>query len=96
MDKADVFTVNATMSVNGVSKSLEGVGSVKVLDAKSVQQVKYFVDNVDKTSLHLSWTYLGNYAKNEIPYFMIRLSQDKNLIATTTGAMVSGAAYLAT
>ncbi|MBP6911040.1 hypothetical protein KBC03_05660, partial [Patescibacteria group bacterium] len=49
MDKAGTYSVNATMNANGTDKALTNIGSLSVVDAKSVQQVKYFVDNVDKT-----------------------------------------------
>ncbi|MBP6911287.1 hypothetical protein KBC03_06960, partial [Patescibacteria group bacterium] len=88
--------VNATMNANGTDKALTNIGSLSVVDAKSVQQVKYFVDNVDKTKLHLSWTYLGNYADGEIPYFTVQYALAKEDVATADANLVSGATTIAT
>lgn len=77
------------MNADGIDKNFNNIGSVKVLDTKSVQQVKYFVDNLDKTTLHLSRTYLGNYAEGETAYFMVRYALDKNAVASTTGTLVT-------
>lgn len=93
MDKAGTFSIGATMSANGTDKSYPSIGTVSVLDTKSVQEVKYFVDNVDKTTLHLSWMYLGNYADSEVPYFMIQLAPEKESIDMATGIVNSGAVF---
>lgn len=84
MDKAGTFTINATMSANGTDKSFNNVATVSVLDTKSVQEVKYFVDNLDKTKLNLSWTYLGNYADDEVPYFMVQYALEKADVKSAT------------
>lgn len=95
MDKAGSYSVNAVMNANGTDKSLTNIGSLSVVDAKSVQEVKYYVDNVDKTKLNLSWTYLGNYADDEIAYFTVQYALEKDDVANADVNMVSGATYVA-
>lgn len=84
------------MNANGTDNTYNNIGTITVVDTKSVQEVKYFVDNVDKTQLNLSWTYLGNYAANETPYFMIQYALDKDAVAASTGIMMTGASYMLT
>lgn len=94
MDTAGAFTVNAIMSTPSENKSYANIGSVSVLDTKSVQEVKYFADNVDKSQLHLSWTYLGTYAENETPYFSIQYALDKADINAASGVIATGASHV--
>lgn len=93
MDLAGTYTVNATMVIDGASKTYNNIGTLSVVDTKSVQQVKYFVDNVDKTTLQLSWTYLGSYAAWETPYFLVKYWLTEADLATTTWVVVTGASY---
>lgn len=94
MDTAGAFTVNAVMSTPSSNKAYSNVGTLSVLDTKSVQEVKYFADNVDKSQLHLSWTYLGTYGDNEIPYFSIQYAEEKELLDATSGLVVTGASHI--
>jgi len=93
MDKAGTFAINAVMNADGTNKTYNNVGTMTVVDTKSVQEVKYYVDNVDKTKLHLSWMYLGNYADNEIPYFLVQHAAEKEMVTAMSGEVVSGAQY---
>ncbi len=96
MDKAGMFTVDAVVNANGVDKPYDNIGRVNVVDAKSVQEIKYFIDNIDKTNLHLSWTYLGNYLEGEIPYFSIQYAREKGDVSAAQGIVVSGASTILT
>ncbi len=96
MDKAGTFLINASMTANGNTSEYKSISTVTVIDTKSVQQVKYFIDNVDKTKLNLSWTYLGTYTDAETPYFMLQYGTTKDNVAAATGIIVSGASYVET
>lgn len=89
MDKAGSFTVNAAMNADGTTKTYNNISTLSVVDTKSVQEVKYYVDNVDKTKLHLSWMYLGNYAADETPYFLVQHGSDKAMLSKSSGEVVS-------
>ena len=94
MDTAATFSLNASMNADGTDRTYNNISTVTVVDTKSVQEVKYYVDNVDKTKLNLSWTYLGNYADNETPYFMIHYAEEKEDIASVSWIVVSWASYV--
>lgn len=93
MDLAGTYTINAVMVIDGASKTYNNISTLSVIDTKSVQQVKYFVDNVDKTTLQLSWTYLGSYAQWETPYFLVKYWLSESSLATATGEVVTWASY---
>ncbi len=89
MDKAGTYTVNASMNANGTDSAYKNIATVSVVDTKSVQQVKYFIDNVDKTKLNLSRTYLGSYATDETPYFKLQYGLTKESVALDTGKQIT-------
>ncbi len=93
MDKAGTFVVNASMVSEGTTKTYNNIATLNVVDTKSVQQIKYFVDSVDKSKLQLSWTYLGSYAQGEVPYFLVKYGETKESLSLMTGDVVSGAVY---